>query len=115
MHGPAQRLIRKQGREYTVRNASGPSGGRDSPDYQDDGTIVAVLEQRGRPRTVSLSSGEDVESDLELRAIVDDTTTIREPGDGHPTKLVHPEGKVYRVVAETPEDGGVTVLTVVRE
>ncbi|WP_459191825.1 hypothetical protein [Halosimplex sp. J119] len=115
MHGPAQRLIQKQGTEYTVQNASG-GGGRDVPSYSDDGTIVGVLEQRGMPRTVQDSSGTDVEADVEIRAIPDGVT-LREAGsaDGYPTKLVHPQGQTYRVLATFPEDSGVTVLTVVRD
>lgn len=116
MHGPAQRLIKKRGREYTVRNASGGGGGRDVPDYSDDGTLVGVLEQRGRPTTVTDSSGEEVESDLEIRA-VDVTPAIREAGSaaGPPTKLAHPDGQTFEVLAKHPEDSGVTVLTVVRD
>jgi hypothetical protein len=48
MNGPAHRLIRSEGAEYTVRNAPG-GGGRDTPDYSDDGIVVGVLEQRGMP------------------------------------------------------------------
>lgn len=116
MHGPIVRMIKKQGVEYTVRNADG-GGGRDTPDYSDAGTVVGVLEQRGMPRTVTDSSGTDVESDLEIRGIPDDSVTIREAGsaDGYPTKLVHPQGQTYRVLATLPEDSGVTVLTVVRD
>jgi hypothetical protein len=116
MNGPAHRLIRSQGVKYTVRNAPG-GGGRDTPDYNDDGTVVGVLEQRGMPRTATDSSGADVEADLEIRAVPEDSVTIREAGsaDGYPTKLVHPQGQTYRVLARFPEDSGVTVLTVVRD
>jgi hypothetical protein len=116
MNGPAQRLIHSQGVEYTVQNASG-GGGRDTPDYSDDGTVVGVLEQRGMPRMATDSSGADVEADLEIRAVPGDSVTIREAGsaDGYPTKLVHPEGQTSRVLARFPEDSGVTVLTVVRD
>jgi len=116
MHGPIQRMIAKQGAEYTVQNATG-GGGRDTPDYSDDGTVVGVLEQRGMPRTVTDSSGTDIESDLEIRSLPDDSVTIREAGsaDGYPTNLVHPQGQTYRVLASFPEDSGVTVLTVVRD
>ena len=115
MHGPAQRLIRSHGVEYQLRNASG-GGGRDTPDYSDDGTLVGVLEQRGMPRTATDSAGTEVESDLEIRAVVDGQT-LREAGsaDGYPTKLVHPDGQTYRLLATFPEDSGVTVLTVVRD
>ena len=68
MHGPAQRLITSRGKEYTVRNASG-GGGRSSPDYSDDGTLTGVLERRTRPTVETLSSGEAVESELEIRAV----------------------------------------------
>lgn len=117
MHGPVQRLIQSQGAEYTVRNASG-GGGRDTPTYSDDGSLVAVIERRGLARTVTGSDGSDVAADLELRAVVDDTTTIREAGSssGYPTKLVSSTTSVvYRVVDSYLEDGGVTVLTVVED
>lgn len=117
MHGPATRLIRKQGSEYTIRNASG-GGGRDTPDYSDDGTLTATIERRTQtPDTTTDSGGEDVMSDLELRAVYDSaSTTIREQGAAdYPSKLVHPDGQTYRVVATFPEDGGVTVITVERE
>jgi hypothetical protein len=115
--GAVRRLITQQGAEYTVRNASGGGGGRDTPDYSDDGTLRAVLERRGLPRTVTDSAGEDIETDLELRAVPDDGVAIQSAGvaDGYPTKLVHPDGPVYRVVDDHPEDGGVRILTVVRE
>lgn len=127
MDGSAQRLIKKLGTEYTVRNASETTGDRETPTYSDDGKIVAVLEQRGQPRTVKDSSGEEVDADLELRALIDPTVygdgyaddygaqTIRETGDaGYPSKLVHSSGQVFEVLAITPEDSGVTVMTVVR-
>jgi len=115
MHGPAQRLIRQGGSEYTVRNASG-GGGRDTPSYSDGGTLTGVLEQRGRPRGETDSSGTEVDADLEIRAVVDGQT-IREAGsaDGYPTRLVHPDGHTYEVLSTLPEDSGVTVLTVVRD
>lgn len=117
MAGAIRRLITQQGREYTVRNATGGGGGRDTPSYDDDGTLRAVVERRGIPKTFTNSAGEDVEADLELRAVPDDGVTIQPAGaaDGYPTKLIHPDGRVYRVVDDHPEDGGVTVLTVVRE
>lgn len=117
MHGPARRLIESQGREYGVYNAAGDGRGIESPDYGSapDTTIVGVLEQRGSPRSVSRSSGEDVESDLEIRAVVDDSVTLRGAGAGHETLLEHPSGQRYRVLGVLPEDSGVTVLTVVRE
>jgi hypothetical protein len=116
MHGQAQRLIRKQGVEYTVHNASG-GGGRDTPDYSgDDGTLVGVLEQRSRPRRDADSSGTEIVSDLEIRAVVDSALTIRESEntDDYPTRLEHPDGQTYEVLASFPEDSGVTVFSVVR-
>lgn len=115
MHGPVQRLVKSRGNEYTVRNASG-GGGRDSPNYSDDGTLTGVLERRSRtPQVAKLSSGEELESDLEIRA-VDVTPTIVGRGEsGYPSKLVHPDGHTYEVVATYPEDSGVTVLSVVRD
>lgn len=116
MHGPAQRLIKAQGTDYTIRNASG-GGGRDVPNYSDDGTLRGVLEERGQPTTMRDSSGEEVESALQIRAVYDSsTTTIREAGSsgGYPTRLEHPDGFTYEVLAIHPEDSGVTVLTVHR-
>jgi hypothetical protein len=116
MHGPAARLIQSRGLEYTVRNASG-GGGRDTPSYSEDGTLVAVLERRSRSgQTATDSDGTEVDVDLEFRAVPDESVTIREAGsaDGYPTLLEHPNGRTYRVIAETPEDSGVTALSVVR-
>lgn len=115
MHGPAKRLIQSRGVEYTIRNATGGSGGRDVLSYADDGTLVGVLEQRGRARTVTDSNGEDVEADLEIRAVLESGSTVQPAGtaDGYPSLLVHPSGPVYRVVDHHPEDSGVDVLTVV--
>jgi len=115
MHGPAQRLIHQRGSDYTIRNASG-GGGRDTPSYSDDGTLTAVLERRTRPSIVEISGGEEVESELELRAVYDSsTTTIVEAGQSdYPSKLEHPDGQTYRVLATYPEDSGVTVITVER-
>jgi hypothetical protein len=116
MHGPIARLIRSQGREYQLQNASG-GGGRSTPSYSDDGTLVGVLERRGRPQTATDSSGTEVETDLEIRAAPDDETMLRPAGsaDGHPTLLEHPTGAEYRLLDVHEEDGGVTVLTVVED
>jgi hypothetical protein len=115
MDGPVRRLIESTGKQYTVRNATG-GGGREAPSYSDDGTLTGVLEQRSRPTVETDSAGEDVESDLEIRAIVDDNTTITPAGSAgaYPTLLIHPDGHEYRVVDEFPEDSGVTVLSVIR-
>ena len=116
MTGPARRLIRSWGRTYTVQNATGGSG-RSVPDYSDDGTLIGVLERRGRPQTATDSDGTDVETDLELRAVTDEATTLWPAGsnDGHPTLLKHPTGQTYRLLSTHPEDSGVTVLIVVNE
>ena len=118
MQGPVARLIQSQGREYQLRNASG-GGGRDTPTYSDDGTIVGVLERRGSggAQTVTDSDGTEVEADLEIRAVPDDGTTLRPAGaaDGYPTKLQHPDGTEYRLLDKHPEDGGVTVLIVMED
>jgi len=116
MHGPIARLIQSQGREYQLQNASG-GGGRDTPSYSDGGTIVGVLERRGRPQTATDSSGTEVETDLEIRAVPDDGTQLRPAGsnDGYPTLLEHPTGAEYRLLDMHEEDGGVTVLTVVED
>jgi hypothetical protein len=117
MHGPAARLIQSVGREYTIRNASGGSGGRSTPEYSDDGSLAGVLENRSRPATTTDSAGEDVESDLEIRAVPGDDVTVRPAGtaDEYPSKLVHPNGHTYRVLDEHKEDGGVTVYAVVTD
>jgi len=118
MKGAERRAIKGSGKTYAVRNASGGSGGRDTPDYSGDGTLTAVLEQRGRPQTATDSDGTEIETDLELRAVVPDGTTIREAGEsgGWPTKLDHPDrNATYRVMATRLEDGGVTPITVVRD
>jgi len=116
MHGPIARLIQSQGREYQLQNASG-GGGRDTPSYSDAGAIVGVLERRGRPQTATDSSGTEVETDLEIRAVPDDGTQLRPAGsnDGYPTLLEHPTGAEYRLLDVHEEDGGVTVLTVVED
>ncbi|WP_226041569.1 hypothetical protein [Natrinema sp. DC36] len=116
MHGPIARMIQSQGKEYQLQNASG-GGGRDTPSYSDDGTIVGVLESRGMPQTATNSDGTDVETDLEVRAVPDDGTTLRPAGsaDGYPTLLQHPTGAEYRLLDMHEEDGGVTVLTVVED
>jgi hypothetical protein len=114
MHGPAQRLIKSRGTEYTVRNASG-GGGRSSPDYSEDGTLTGVLERRTRPTVETLSSGETVESELEIRAVDVAPTIVGQGGSDYPSKLVHPDGQTFEVVTSHPEDSGVTVLTVVRD
>lgn len=114
MLGPVKRMIASQGSEYTVRNASG-GGGRDTPDYSDDGTLTGILERRSRPSVETLSSGEEIASELEIRA-VDIGPDIVGAGDSdYPSKLVHPSGQTFEVVATYPEDSGVTVLTVVRD
>lgn len=115
MVGPAARLIQSQGKEYQLRNASG-GGGRSTPDYSPDGTLVGVLDRSGMPQTVTLSDGTEVETDLEIRA-VPGGQTLRPAGDadGYPTYLDHPNGSEYRLVDVHEEDGGVSVLTVVED
>lgn len=115
MHGPAQRLIARQGEPYTIRNSTG-GGDRSLPTYTDDGTLVAVIERRNVPRTLTDSGGTEVKADLELRAVLDATTEITPAGASeHPTRLVGPSGRAYRVVDEHIEDSGVTVLRVVAD
>lgn len=117
MHGPIQRQIASRGSAYNVFNASG-GGGRDTPQYSFDVQITGTLERRGRPRTVKDSDGNEIEADLEIRSVPDDTVTIREAGsaDGYPTKLTGgPVSKTYRVLHKHAEDGGVTVLTVTED
>lgn len=116
MKGAALRLIRKLGREYTVRNATGGSGGLDTPDYADDGTVIGgAIERRSRPQAMADSAGEDVDGEAQIRIIPKDGVTISPAGGegSYPTRLVHPDGVVYEVVDTFIEDGGVHVLTVV--
>lgn len=116
MTGPIQRLIRAQGVEYTAQNADGSGGDRTTPTYEPDGTLTGVLERRARPVVETLSSGEEVETDLELRTFNEGGIDIVEAGQtDYPTKLAHPDGLTYRVLAMYPEDSGVTVLTLERE
>lgn len=116
MYGAIQRMIKSQGREYQLQNATG-GGGRSTPSYSDDGTIVGVLESRGMPQTATNSDGTEVETDLEIRSVPDDGTTLRPAGcdEGYPTLLEHPSGAEYRLLDMHEEDGGVTVLTVVED
>lgn len=118
MKGASRKAINAVGRDYTIRNASG-GGGRDAPSYSDDGTLRAVIERRTLTPTIERqSAGEEVAVDLEIRAVYDAaSTTIREQGSstGYPTKLVHPNGQTYEVVATHDEDGDVTVIAVVRD
>jgi len=115
MIGPQARNIRQRGVEYTIRNATDSGGDRTTPSYSDDGTVVAVLERRGQAQTVTRSSGEQVDTRLEMRAVLDGQT-IREAGQtNYPSKLVHPDGQTYDVLIRHPEDSGVTVLTVHRD
>ncbi|WP_137288629.1 hypothetical protein [Natronorubrum halophilum] len=115
MHGPIARMILSQGKEYQLRNASG-GGGRNTPSYSDDGTITGVLESRGMPQTATDSSGTEVETDLEIRAVPEEAT-LRPAGsaDGYPTLLKHPTGAEYRLLDKYLEDAGVTVLTVMED
>jgi hypothetical protein len=115
MHGPIQRLIESRGQTYTVRNADRSGGDRDTPTYRDDGTVTAVLERgQSRPDVHVDSDGSNVQTDTQLRFVGE--AAIREEGDadGYPTRLEHPDGQAYEVVASSPEDSGVTVLSVER-
>lgn len=117
MLGPIARMIQSQGVEYDVRNSTGAGGGRSTPDYSADGTVVGVLESRGMPQTATDSDGTEVETDLEIRSVPDDDVDLIPAGsaDGHPTLLDHPDGRTYRLLDRYTEDSGVTVLTVVSE
>ena len=119
MLGPIARMIQSQGVEYTVRNATGVGGGRSTPDYAPDDTIVGVLERRtsAGARTATDSDGTEVETDLEIRAVPDDDVDLIPAGsaDGYPSLLDHPSGQTYRLLDTYPEDSGVTALTVVTE
>jgi len=112
MIGPERKAINAVGKTYDVRNATG-GGGRSSPYYSGDGTLTGVLERRGTPTTETLSSGEDVETDLEIRAVDPEPAIIGQGRSDYPTKLTHPDGDVFEVIDTVPEDGGITVITVV--
>lgn len=115
MQGAIKQLIRSQGSEFDVQNATGGSG-RDVPSYSKDGTLIGVLDRRGQPRTVTDTDGTEVEADLEIRAILDGTISINDVDEaGYPTRLVHPSGERYRVMHTYSEDSGVSVLTVVED
>jgi hypothetical protein len=117
MHGPAQRHIRQRGTEYEVRNATGSGSDLDMPNYSKTNTLVGTLEQRQRtPSVEGQSSGEDIDRELEVRAVYDTSqVTIREQGESdYPTILRHSSGRDYRVIATHPEDSGVTVIAVER-
>ena len=107
-------MLQSRGVEYTLRNASG-GGGRSSPDYSDDGTLTGALERRTRPTVETLSSGETVESELEIRAVDIGPTIVGQGNSDYPSKLVHPDGQTFEVVTTHPEDSGVTVMSVVRD
>lgn len=117
MTGPERRLIKQMGKDYTVKNASGGSGGRELPSYSGSNTVTAVLERRGMPKAETQSDGTEVETDLELRAIVPSGMTITPAGESSnaPTKLEHPNGTMYRVLATHEADSGVDVLTVMED
>lgn len=114
--GPIGQLIAEEGKEYDVLTASDAEG-RDIPSYSSAGTLMGVLERRGRPRTVTTSAGEEVDVDTEIRTTNENDISIMPTGtrDSHPAKLKHPNGTEYRVVDTHPEDGAVTVISVVRD
>lgn len=118
MRGNLYRQIEKQGVEMEIHNAVG-GGGRTMPDYSEDaadGVKKMVSEQRGMGRTVTDSSGTEVEANLEFRHIPDeDDPDIIPAGDDQPTRLKHPSGVLYRVMDIYREDSGAEVLTVVED
>lgn len=114
MKGAEKKAIEAVGKQYAVRNSVGSErDGRSSPDYADVGQLTGVLERRSTPTTVTLSSGEDVEIDLEIRAVDPEPNIIGQGNSNYPTKLTHPNGDAFEVVDTIPEDGGVTLITVV--
>jgi hypothetical protein len=116
MHGPQARNIRQRGTEYDVLNASDANADRTVPSYSKTATLIGVLDRRTQPEVVELSSGEEVETTLQLRAVPDSSVTLVESGnDDYPTKLDHPDGLTYRLLVKYPEDSGVTVLSLERE
>lgn len=114
--GPYRRMVQQRGREYEVRNATGGGGDRTVPSYPEDpdATLVGVLERRSRPTVETLSSGEEIETELELRALTDGVEIQERDETETPTRLTHPDGPTYEVVARYPEDSGVDVLTLIR-
>lgn len=117
MKGAAARVIQSQGSTYDVQNDTTDGGGRSTPSYNSNGTLVGVLESRGMPQTATDSDGTEVETDLEIRAVPDADVDLIPAGSaaGYPTLLEHPDGRTYRLLDRYTEDGGVTVLTVVSE
>lgn len=127
MHAAAARLIEKHGEPIDIYNATG-GGGRTMTDYgaDPDGTVKMVSEQRSRGRTVTDSSGTEVEATVEFRCVIDEvgygdaygdlyggSPQIIPAGAGEPTELERPNGKRYRVMDDYLEDSGVLVLSVV--
>lgn len=116
MKGAIGRMIQSLGKEYTVLNADGDTGDRQTPNYTEDGTIFGVLESRSRPATEATSSGEEVSADMQIRTLNADDITLVEQGEfDYPTKFEHPDGYTYELIADQPEDSDVTVLIVVRD
>jgi hypothetical protein len=117
MRGAERRGIKANGRAYQIRNATDANTDLELPGYSDDGELVGVLERRNTPDVDTSSKGDEIVTDLQLRAVYDSSqTTIREAtADDWPTKLVHPNGDVYRVRVTLREDRDVTVLSLERE
>lgn len=116
--GVIEQLIEEEGKKYKVRNAPSSATSRSAANYTDDGSIVGVINQsRSTPNPMTKSDGTEIEPDLEIRAVVDSSQTLRPAGtdDGEPSKLVHPNGNKYRVLDIHEEDSGVTVLPVIKE
>ena len=107
-------MIRHIGKSYTVKNAK-RSGQRSTPNYSPAGEVIGILEERATPSTHRDSSGEEVDSSMEIRATGYDVE-FYDSGDSEywPTRLEHPQGIEYEVVSMTPEDSGVIVLMVER-
>lgn len=132
MRGAAKRMIRKLGQPIDVYNAAGGGGGRMMTDYdfdlEPDGTVRMIFEQRSQSRTVTNSSGSEVESDLEFRCVISDVgyddeygdestgdPQIITAGDGAATILEDPNGNRFRVLEAFLEHSGVLALAVVED
>lgn len=116
MKGALIRMIRQRGNEYEVLNAP-DTGDRSTPNYSiESETIRGIMDRRSMPTSATLSSGETIEINLEIRALIPDTIPIHgAESTEHPTKLRHPDGSEFQVITSYPEDSGVDVLTVVSE
>lgn len=117
MKAAVERLIAKIGTPVDVVGVdSGDSGGRSIPSRSAQGTVDMIIEQRGMGTTVTDSSGQEYDADLELRAVPDDTDPEIHGGaesGQDPTILDHPSVGELRVMRAFTDDAGVLVIAAV--